>query len=155
MTTKVYESPDLHSLARMPVPILVKNGFYSFFFGIWGQFPASQFFLTCLQCPPFLNLQKCFKRLNGRDTIVMDGSESAAETCCWSLGGIEQAYFGLPFPFDGIFSFTTKLWATRRLRCNFSVLQLKSTSPSRWTRTLGLQSLSTAKIRSSKKSIVT
>jgi hypothetical protein len=83
--TKVHQKPSF-AVTRMCVPKLVKNGFYYLLLGIWGQFPALQLFLTCLQYPPFSNLHRCLMRLNGKATIVIDGSDKAAETCCLALG---------------------------------------------------------------------
>jgi hypothetical protein len=74
------------TVAHMAVPKMAKNGFYYLFFGICGQLPALQYFLTCLQYPPFSNLQRCLRQLNGKATIVIDGSDRAAETCCSALG---------------------------------------------------------------------
>jgi len=43
-------------MARMRVPKMVKNGFYSYF-GVWGEFWAAN--LILLQYSPFLNLHGC------------------------------------------------------------------------------------------------
>ena len=43
--------------ARMPVPKLAKNGFYSIF-GIWGQLLAAYFFLFSSHKPSFSKWQK-------------------------------------------------------------------------------------------------
>jgi hypothetical protein len=48
-------------LARMPVPKLVLNGFYSSFV-IWGQFWTSHLFLNSLWQPAFSNPQKFAER---------------------------------------------------------------------------------------------
>ncbi|HXX88402.1 MAG TPA: hypothetical protein VEH86_08165 [Candidatus Acidoferrum sp.] len=68
-----------------------------------------------MQYPPLSNLRICLRRLKGRETIAMDGSEMAVEICRRNFVGIECAYLDLPFAFDGIFYFVSKSLATKRL----------------------------------------
>ena len=73
-------------LARMPVPKYGQKWFLLVELGICGQFRELHSVRVSLQNPPFSNLQRCFRRLNGRCTSSIEGSKRAAKTCFLTLG---------------------------------------------------------------------